>query len=81
VRLAYIVRAARGHETKRLRCASAWVASEQRRRLVRRGWKVQVLDFAQKPVMDSLLEAFAEAEMEAAARGYQPPRMLPLVMT
>jgi hypothetical protein len=70
VRLAYIVRAARGHETKRLRCASAWVAFEQRGRLIRQGWKVHVVDFEQKPVIGSLLEAAAESEMRAAVKSY-----------
>jgi hypothetical protein len=38
--------------------------------LIRQGWKVHVVDFEQKPVIGSLLEAAAESEMRAAVKSY-----------
>jgi hypothetical protein len=54
--------ALKGRGRKTLRCASAWVAYEQRDRLVRQGWTVSILDHAMKPVAVDHLEAVAKAE-------------------
>jgi len=70
VRHTYKVDAAlKGRRRKTLRCASAWVAYEQRDRLVRQGWTVSVLDQAMKPVAVDHLEAAALAESGSAMRG------------
>ncbi|SDA25040.1 hypothetical protein SAMN02799622_03540 [Methylobacterium sp. UNC378MF] len=61
--------ALKGRGRKTLRCASAWVAYEQRDRLVRQGWTVSVLDHAMKPVAVDHLEAAALAESGNAMRG------------
>lgn len=63
---AYIIHAARGRETKQLPCASTWVAVERRNLLNRQGWKVRIVNHAGAAVSDSLLEATAQAEVEAA---------------
>lgn len=63
MRHAYKIEAAlKGRGRKTLRCTSAWVAHEQRDRLVRKGWTVSILDHAMKPVAAGQLEATAQAE-------------------
>ncbi|MGH1571379.1 hypothetical protein ACRAWG_12620 [Methylobacterium sp. P31] len=66
---AYTLHAMRGRETKKLPCASAWVAFEQHNRLVRQGWKVSTVSHAGKLVTGSQLEAAAQAETDTAVKG------------
>jgi hypothetical protein len=70
VRQTYKIDAAlKGRGRKTLRCASAWVAYEQRDRLVRQGWTVSILDHAMKPVAVDQLAAVAQAEIGGTMRG------------
>jgi hypothetical protein len=70
VQQAYKIDAAlKGRGRKTLRCASAWVAYEQRDRLVRQGWTVSIVDHAMRPVAVDQLEAVAQAESAYVMRG------------
>ena len=69
---AYSVQAVRGKERRTIPCASAWGAVERRDHLMRKGWKAGVVDHAGMPLNDSLLEALAQAELDAAARSKGP---------
>lgn len=70
MRQTYKIEAAlKGRGRKTLLCASAWVAYEQRDRLVRQGWTVSILDHALKPVPVDHLEAVARAENDGTMRG------------
>lgn len=75
---AYTIQAIFGQKTKKLRCASAWVAYEQHNRLIRQGQKVRVLNRSGEPVTSGQLEAAAQAEIGAAVRGAEEPRGLPI---
>jgi hypothetical protein len=78
VRHAYTIQAVFGHETKKLRCASAWVAYEQHNRLVRQGRKVRILNSAGKPVTIGQLEAAAQAETGYVMKGTEEPGGVPI---
>lgn len=76
---AYTIQASiRDQPMKTLQCTTAWVAFEQRNRLVRQGWKVHILNRAGKPVTDSQLEAAAQAETGAPANSSDEPRGVPI---
>ncbi|WP_267360744.1 MULTISPECIES: hypothetical protein [unclassified Methylobacterium] len=66
---AYTIRAKRGRETKQLLCASAWVAFERHRLLIRQGWSAFTFGPAGESVTDSRLEVLAQAEVSAAVSG------------
>jgi hypothetical protein len=69
VKHAYTILAARGRETKRLPCASAWVAVERRNLQIRQGWKAAIFERLGNEMQDSLLDALAHAEVRAAVKG------------
>ena len=66
---AYTILAARGRETKRLPCASAWVAVERRNLVIRQGWKAAIFDHLGAEMKDSTMDALAQAEVRAAVKG------------
>ena len=62
MRPTYYVHASRHTERKVVRCSAAWIAVEQRDRLMRQGWKVTVHDASMKPVSYEDLIELMQAE-------------------